>query len=365
MAPRPEIIPTAGLAAAPRADMDPVRKINRRGRRFVVLGWVTIGLMIPIGLLAMIGSLRTSNLVDEVESLSVAVAGSDSRGTAQVSIENWAASYPDLSDLRVVTWVGSRVVSTQVDQADQTKNVTIEVHRFRVESDLRQFDASVTVATDSRGGVEALGTPALESVPLPISDGWETNALNGIGSSTASTDDIEAALDRWIDAYTSTDPDALRLSTGDPSTEHVYIPIGRRRGEFEVEHVALPDTTDDSVVVARVRFEVFEAVGPTRGVSDASTTTTTTEPVEKEEGASLTMDVRIDRANTGSPTVTAWGAVGTGVGLVPYENAATGEREVSETNTTAAESTTTTATTAKNSQQTTTTKATVKGGKDG
>lgn len=347
-----EVIPTAGLAAVPRADMDPVRQINRRGRRLRVIAWSTIILVIPTLALAMIGAVRTSGLIDKVDGLSKSVAGNGSRGVAQVALTQWLATAPSAKDLTAMAWEGSEVAATTADKTNPERTATLEIHSFMVVSKThQQYHAEVTVAIDSRGGAVAIGTPSLVPVSNPIGDGWETEAADGGLGTGASNANIEAAANRWLDAYTSTDPDTLRLATGDPDPAHVYAPIGRRRGEMQVDRVLTPDDTDPSVIIARVHFEVF-AETPESTTND--TTTTTTSPVsgDKPSGLWLTMDLRVDRANTGSPTVTAWGAVGRGAKLAAYSNATTGDRPAPTT-----PKTDPTTTTTKNPAKTTTTKA--------
>lgn len=356
---RNDIIPIAGLASAPRADLEPIKRINRRGRRLRVVGWIILALVVPTLLLAMIGAVRTSTLVDDVDKLSKSVTGSGSRGVAQVALIHWLKSAPAGKDLSIVAWEGSRVVTTTQDKADPDRSVTVEIHSFMVVSQSdKRYRADVAVATDSRGGAVDVGSPSLIPVTNPIGDGWDTAAADGELAAGASNENIEAAARRWLEAYTSADPDALRLATGDPDPAHAYDPIARQSGEMEISRVLAIDSGDSSAVVARVRFEIFgEVVDPE---SPSATTTTTAPGGKRPDGLWVTMDLRVDRANTGSPTVTAWGAVGDGGSLVAYQNATTGDRPPLSTTTTEPPTTTAkkkaTTTTAKRSATDTTVK---------
>src|SRR5699024_6856148 len=130
----------------------------------------------------------------------------------------------------------------------------------------------------------------------------------------------------WAQAFTSGDPDKLRLATGDPDGSHSYMPLSRvSLVGSDVTAVAVPkdQLTDQgkapdnpSSLVVRVSLALQWGSGPAEGQESGQE--------QVPESSRVTYDLLLTGTDTASPRVVAWGGPGSGPGLTPYANAVTG-----------------------------------------
>jgi hypothetical protein len=144
-------------------------------------------------------------------------------------------------------------------------------------------------------------------------DLWPNLTTAGLNKITT-TDAVTQAANAWVEAFTSGNPDKLRLAVGDTAGNHSYVPLAQATAsDIRVVEVAAPKKTGTdadekapSSVVARVSFGIKW----------------TGQNVEHASALSrVTYDVLIERAETNAPIIVAWGGTGTGEILKPYGNA--------------------------------------------
>jgi hypothetical protein len=179
------------------------------------------------------------------------------------------------------------------------------------------------MAYSDTSGVQVAGEPSL----MPYApEGTSTTVATWPGKeSITAPETVKDAVEVWASAYTSGNPSTLRQTVGDPEQAHAYVPLS---GIKSIKNVTVVDTagkpTDSEAannvkntetIVSRVTFEVLW-VGQT--VSNAQST------------SKVTYDLLINKANTGSPVVVAWGGPGEGFSLAPFSNALTGREIVTD-----------------------------------
>lgn len=127
-----------------------------------------------------------------------------------------------------------------------------------------------------------------------------------------------SVIDTWAKAWTEDSPSSLKSSTADPDNAHVYRGLGTGwsyvGGSASVAwSVVSADDTGNSV--ARVSWKMQ--------TPDTTIPATAETPVQVIPGAvqTQTMDILIGKYAQGSPSVVAWGQVGTYPELKPYMNA--------------------------------------------
>lgn len=288
--------------------------------------WVATVALVPMLFLG-IGTI--SNMNNQIEEVQTAVANqqigasSQGRAVATIAIENWLAQpQPPLPGGRILSWDGSRAVqrSERVDENNQDVSAKdkfeSEINTFTLVDEYhRLWTASVLVKIDPRGGAKAEGGPSLMPKVSSATDGWEEGSpWPGIESDpSVLTDPLKTAVNTWAEAFTSGDPSRLTVAVGDPDNSHVYVPMsGIQSVEVNVTDGATQAYGVGSVVIAQVQLDILWAgQSPPQSGSTRNTVSTT-------------FDVLVDKADTASPLVVAWGAPGSGPTLVKYTNAVTG-----------------------------------------
>lgn len=274
-------------------------------------------------LLLLFGTLTISNVTTGLNEVRAAQANqkvnatSPGRDVATDSLRRWLASEPaPLPGGQMVSWDGSRniPVTKRVDDNNQDLTekdaYTAEVDTFTViDASGTMWTASVLVKVDPRGGAVAIGSPSLEPKVPAVSDGWDKGSpWPGIKvDASGVNDNTETAVETWAEAYTSGDPKRLLLAVGDTNGGNVYVPIkGVQAVKSKIVTAAPLVYGNNSTIIAQVELDLTWYGQPAK---------------EGESGTPTTMDVLIQRADTASPIVVAWGAPGTGPTLSPFGNA--------------------------------------------
>lgn len=288
--------------------------------------WVATIALVPM---LFIGIGTISNMNNQIEEVQSAVANqrvgasSEGRAVATTSIEDWLAQpQSPLPGGRILSWDGTAAVPRSVRMNENNQDVSAEdqfqseINTFTLtDQHHRLWTASVLVKIDPRGGAKVEGGPSLMPKLTAAGDGWEEGSpWPGIESDpTVLTDQLKTAVTGWAEAYTSGDPSKLTVAVGDPDNSHIYVPMsGIKSVEANVRDGAAQTYGQPGLVIAQVELDILW-VGQTPPESGSSRNNILT-----------TMDVLIDKADTASPVIVAWGAPGSGPTLTKYANAVTG-----------------------------------------
>lgn len=196
----------------------------------------------------------------------------------------------------------------------------VEVHRFAVTTqDDAYFWLSITIL-DSNGPVLAALPgiePAANGSPLPQNANgilWD----DIVGSTTIPAESVDR-IRRWAIAYGDDDRTTLLEMTGDSRPGFVYPGLGDLQLIAEPQIVAAGQPAGDTQAVVRVRLTY-----------QSETNVAVLFQVE--------LDLLLQNLGTALPTIAAWGPVGTGAGIAPFDNAVPAEQlpvdEMSTTTTT-------------------------------
>lgn len=324
------------LEELPRAGTKDAKWVGRRSRIFRWWLWASI-LLFPIGMIAAVGAQTAArNARDTADELSaVRTEQAASKAVATAAVEDWLSSTPPpVPGGKILTWEGATVSEVPVDEqasnAEEVSGVTIELNSFVVaDRSGAQYRVEVPVAVDERGGSVVTAVPSLIPLSGPIADDWSTLDVWPGLSETRLGEDALAVLDSWVAAYTSGDPRALRLAVGDDNGDHQYQPLtGVHYSDIEPVAAATVSEDDPSILVVRVR------VGVVWEREDGKYTDSDGEPLDLDGDtpvgisnvANFELDLLVERADTASPVVVAWGGPGSGPLLERYANAVSGER---------------------------------------
>lgn len=294
------------LVEAPRANMPDPAKVVRKRRWLTALVWAVLGafLLSTLALLAMVANLNTSQATAATDTFSLAkVAGTK-------AMQEWLTQTPPpLMNGRILTVDGVEPVKLAAADTKQVKFEVDLVNFTLVDGFNQMFRSSVQVAVDPRGSAEAISTPSLEPIPGTADDSWQAGTT-WPGMKTGNVPDpVRKAIAGWAAAYTSGDPDTLRLAVGDPDATHWYEPLVGVQKVTADPAASTPLDDDQTVLAVQVKLQLLW-VGQT-----------------VESGTQLppvTMDVLVERADTAAPVVTAWGPSGVGPNLERYGNAVDG-----------------------------------------
>lgn len=253
--------------------------------------------------------------------------GSPGRFAATTYVESWLENVPEpLPGGRLVSWDGSTVLTRATDEAPETEtsdgtgtetiamenleeapvtgyDTTLE-HFTLVDGLGRGYTADVHMAIDPRGGAKVLAGPSLTILTPNATDDWvETEMWPGLEDGAEVTEAVQASVNNWAAAYTSGDPARLRQATGDPDENNTYLPLsGVENVSAEVANAA---AMDNSEMLLRVQLTL-----EWEGRAEVSGTR-----------VPVVMDLLMQKTDTASPMVVAWGAPGTGPKMEPYSNA--------------------------------------------
>jgi hypothetical protein len=248
---------------------------------------------------------------------------SPAKGAATKAVTEWVNHTPSpVPGGSVQSWDGFKTL-TAPPSKDGSPVPSYEVHSFTVVSSTgRLYTSKIQMAYSDTSGVQVVGEPSLVPFAPDGSNSLKTSTpWPGYESLSISTG-LKDAVSVWAAAYSGGNPATLRQVVGDPDSAHAYVPLSGVQKINNINVVAIAGTLTPEEksseakiparVVARVTFEVLW-VG--QAVKEGT-------PTPK-----ITLDLLIEKANTGSPTIVAWGGPGEGFDLKPYGNALVG-REV-------------------------------------
>lgn len=293
----------------PRAGVATTETLARRQRAY---RWIIRIVVVLFPVVALSLFVTAANLYDLTSEEPVSTAVDEQgRAVAIMAVQDWLdQDPPPLPGGRLVTWNGSYAVPLE-EGADGQSTLRYTAHRLTVRGDPGTFIAQVLVRATASGQRSVVGSPSLEPITLFLAAAEDITPWPGTAAASTS-DAVDAAVQAWLTAFTSGDPDQLRLAVGDPANNHRYLPIsGSPRAGHTIRATASPvdadgEPTSDLLVQIDVEW-------------------TWPETDEAAEPALSTYDLLVRGADTGSPQVVAWGGAGSGSYLKPFQNAVVGQ----------------------------------------
>ena len=307
--------------------------------RFRLTRWVVWGCVIAVPIFGIV-SLNTSQRINSVAAEIANVpspqsVNSPGKAAAMVEMTRWLKMNPQpLLGGQIVSWDGFTDVERPKQTDAEKKNTPLPDYNFEqhdftlVDSVGNLFTSSVLIAVgpDSVGSIP-YGTPSLLAVPPT---GTITVTMPWLGFQRANAGQpVASAVNAWATAFTSGDPAKLRLATGDTDGNNSYMPLtGVSSVSAKVVNSAYipPENTEDYKpgaptpnMIAQVELTI-EWIGAPE-LEDGETNRTT-----------ITYDVLLQKADTASPVVVAWGGPGSGPTLKPFQNALVGNEVKQNTN---------------------------------
>lgn len=319
-------------ATAPDVPRTDLPKPFRGGR--VRLGWVRAAVgaslvLVPVLAIALVVNLSSRSRPGPAGQAPV----SSTEPVAAAAVVEWLQRQPSPvpGGGQLLAWNGDKNLprpSAQPAGTDQP--ATLVVHSFSVLSSSGQlFTASVVTATTPQTGTVAVSDPSLTADP-PASQGETTPQLWPTLDAVSPTDAVNTAIKSWASAYTSGDPAALRQAIGDPDASHSYMPLtgvvftslsDSQAGAVWGQKDPASDQTPPAMVV-RVDVSMYWLKqGQTAAPPDLT----------DDDTAPASFDVLVEKSDTASPVVTAWGAAGSGELLRDFQNAVAGRQLTTST----------------------------------
>lgn len=313
----------------PRADVQTPLTHGKRIKLYRV--WViTSVVLLPIALLAIISFMPKFLEKPAVAPVVNNQLDSPTKPVAMQAVKDWLAKLPSpLPGGQILSWDGVEIQAEPKSETDpntsQIKETQgLQLHTMTVVSPSGSFfTTQVQVGYSPVRGAKILGEPTL--IPRAPDDKQTWPNLKPWPNlvDVTKTEPVEQAVIAWAKAFTSGDPDALRLNVGDTGADRSYVPLVQvTASDVRVGLVASQKPPKEDIekkpsqVVAQVSFAVVWQNTPIgRG----------------ETPARVTYDVLIEQADTASPKVVAWGGAGTGESLKPYANAVEGRKITTDT----------------------------------
>lgn len=313
--------------ANPRADIELPGKMSKRRKFFHFYTWTAVILLPPLALVNVV--LFSENLgTGDEKPAAVSSVDSPTKTEAMLKVQEWLASDPSpLPGGKLLSWDGATTQQeysvTESETGETIETQGLELHKLTVTTPGGNiFTTTVQIAYSPIRGAQIMGEPTLLPKAPDDDSSWpNAKTWPNLVSATASEQTTQA-VNAWVKAFTSGDPDSLRLAVGDTQSGRSYVPLVEAYATNVLVGDAAAHPNEDGTtntspeqIVARVTFGV------------------TWEGQSVKEGANisrLTYDVLIDKANTAAPVVVAWGGAGTGETLTPYMNAMDGRIITSE-----------------------------------
>lgn len=337
----------------PRADIPTGRKGKWKGRLLRTGVWLAI-LQTPFSLMAMMytaGSIG-NDAEEEAGTSASALVATPGQAEARLAVEAWIneqkGSGGQFDSAKIISWAHSKSAP-----ALTSGKVEAYVHAFSVQTatlGIVEVESTVYRYKESGAVVAAPLAPSVAMSGIQNSTGDEPTVWKGYDS-TSEVAGVESSTLNWAQAFASGNGENLRVAMRDPATTHTYPTLdGVKSVSVNVVDVAQKhvDQNDSEKVAAEkrdtalARIEVVVTWGEidnsslakdAPAASDAGGAETpetsalpeasdvTTDDSGKVEGTVMTFDVLLSDVNSGAPVVTAWGAVGEGSTLTPYQNA--------------------------------------------
>lgn len=195
-----------------------------------------------------------------------------------------------------------------VETKDRSERYDTYVAHVLAATERLSYDVAVHVAWSPTRGASVVGSPSLSVVGSHgPGGGWDPGTWP-LAQSAPLTEQVSRAVSAWGAAYAGGSADTLASVVADPDPSHSYQPLS-----------GLKDV------------DVRPAVAATRAVDagadpDPSTVMVQVQVTASREGArgsfTMSFDVLVADATSGSAHVVAWGPSGSGPTLVAYGNAA-------------------------------------------
>jgi hypothetical protein len=305
----------------PRADIDLRDKQASRQKLFRGLIFTVLFGLFPISMLANMAMMPKLLEARPVLEAPAAQLNPETKAAAMLEVKNWLAHEPSpLPGGSLLSWDGAEIQAepsiTVNKDTNQTEEVQgLQLHTMTVASTTGAvFTTTVQVAYSPVRGAKVVGTPTLVPKAPNDSSQWPNLTTWPGYTKVTTTDAVTQSATAWVEAFTSGNPDKLRLAVGDTAVNHSYVPLSQAiASDVRVVEVAARKSADTgseekapSQVIARVSFAI-KWVGQDVGRATVL--------------SRVTYDVLIERAETNAPIVVAWGGTGTGASLKPYGNA--------------------------------------------
>lgn len=301
----------------PVAENIPLKARRRRARFITVYIWAA-AVLLPLTLLSTL--VLTGQLLTERASTAEQVdqaAVTPETAQAQLAVETWIARTPSpLPGGRVLAFSGATTVAPEVREGEAAPDYTLTTYTFLLTDDDRSlYTSSIQMAVSPTTGAVPVATPAL--LPHPRSSARNTAKVwpwPGVEQGERASA-YQTAVTAWARAYSSGDPAALKQAVGDPEDGRGYLPMsGVTLGEASVVEVGnlWGEDQDRAEDPRPAQALIRSSVTVQWDGQEQSKKTTTTAPT-------MTFDLLLDRTDTASPVVVAWGSPGTA--LTPYGNA--------------------------------------------
>jgi len=229
------------------------------------------------------------------------------------AVQRWLSQSPSpLPHTHVLSWLGSSPVPYSRPPHGQPSALVGRdlIERFLAISPSTWYKVYVEVVIGQGGSAAALSGPFFTSLS-PASQSLAQNASPwpGLQVSASVPGPVQAAVQSWLAAWASGNPQTLLQATGDPSVEHSYVPLYGVAGASLAGITAAADYGPAGQML--VEAQVYIAW---RGQSMAAV---------QGQSNLTTLDLLVERATTATPVVVAWGPPGSGPTLHPYQNAIT------------------------------------------
>lgn len=317
----------------PRAD---VVEVSKAARRIKLYRWYVKAnlILLPVAMLGILSMVPKLTETTVIPAAPVSEINSPTKAAAMQAVTTWLGQNPSpLPGGHLLSWDGAKIQAEPGVIEDPTTSKPVEkqglqLHTLTLVTDNGTlFTTTVQVGYSDIRGAQVIGAPTLMPRAPDDTSKW-SNLVSWPNLATVpTTDPVRQSATAWAKAFTSGDPDALRLTVGDQAGNHSYVPLVQAAAsDVRVEETAAQRATDGkdeskgdaianpSVVTARVSF------GITWDGTDVDKTRTSS-------ASRVTYDVLIQQADTASPVIVAWDGVGTGESLKPYQNAVV-DREI-------------------------------------
>lgn len=317
--------------AVPLIENSPARK-RRRQRRVMKIYLYAAALLFPFLLLTLIilGAQKINGTVSAAPPV-VQAQQTETSALAQIQLEQWLTTSPaPVSGGRILALIGSTSTPPPPPQRGETaSDAALNTYAFTVtDSAQLLYRASLQMSVSPTTGVHMVATPALLPLPPVSPAAADAQVWPWPGVESGSKDPAyERAVTSWAAAYTSGDASALKQVVGDPDENRGYLPLtGVSFSGLTMTQVGdlwgakqkpQQDGRPARVLVRMQAQQSVVAPGTTAPPGTASAAPSSS------DAATVTYDLLLDRANTATPIVIAWGSPG--AALQPYGNAIVGQ----------------------------------------
>lgn len=308
----------------PRADVETVQTTVKRIKLYKI--WVVSSVvLLPIALLAIISFLPKFLEEAPVAQVQSNQLDSPTKAAAMKSVQDWLDKSPSpFPGGKILSWDGVEIQAepkiVTADNGDVDETQGLQMHNLTLISPSGSFfTTQVQVGYSPVRGAKVLGDPTL--IPRAPDDKQSWPNLKPWPNLVAASklDPIEQAAIAWAKAFTSGDPEALRLAVNDSNPNRSYVPLVQ----------ASPSTISLGDVASRpLPVEAEKGTKPKQVIAQVSfgIAWEGQDLGNSQTPSRVTYDVLIDNADAAAPQVVAWGGAGTGESLTPFMNAVEGRK---------------------------------------